>query len=193
MGPRPAPRYGHTLNILGSRLLVFGGQVDGYYFNDLVTFDLNTLSSPNARWELVQAVTDPPSARTGHICLSLGDKLIMYLPPSPFLWLTVRFGGTDGLQWFNDTWFFDARSNSWVEVECFGHIPSPREGHAAALAGDIVYIFGGRGSDGTMLSDLYAFKLSRTFPLPHSLWPRVSVLICSSPPMVLVQEYGHWS
>ena len=80
VGPRPAPRYGHTLNILGSRLLVFGGQVDGYYFNDLVTFDLNTLSSTNARWELVQAVTDPPSARTGHICLSLGDKLVMYPP-----------------------------------------------------------------------------------------------------------------
>jgi hypothetical protein len=80
VGPRPAPRYGHTLNILGSRLLVFGGQVDGYYFNDLVTFDLNTLSSPNARWELVQAVTDPPSARTGHVCMSLGDKLVMYIP-----------------------------------------------------------------------------------------------------------------
>lgn len=82
VGPRPAPRYGHTLNILGSRLLVFGGQVDGYYFNDLVTFDLNTLSSPQARWELVQAVTDPPSARTGHICLSLGDKLVVYYPPN---------------------------------------------------------------------------------------------------------------
>ena len=80
-GPRPAPRYGHTLNILGSRLLVFGGQVDDYYFNDLVTFDLNTLSSPNARWELVQAVTDPPGARTGHVCLSLGDKLVMYYSP----------------------------------------------------------------------------------------------------------------
>ena len=52
--------------------------MDGYYFNDLVTFDLNTLSSPNARWELVQAVTDPPSARTGHICLSFGDKLVVY-------------------------------------------------------------------------------------------------------------------
>ena len=78
VGPRPAPRYGHTLNIIGSRLLVFGGQVDGYYFNDLVTFDLNTLNSPNARWELVLSVTDPPSARTGHVCLSLFDKLIMY-------------------------------------------------------------------------------------------------------------------
>jgi hypothetical protein len=84
VGPRPAPRYGHTLNILGSRLLVFGGQVDGFYFNDLVTFDLNTLSSPNARWELVQAVTDPPSARTGHVCLSLGDKLVVY-PLSPII------------------------------------------------------------------------------------------------------------
>jgi hypothetical protein len=92
VGPRPAPRYGHTLNILGSRLLVFGGQVDGYYFNDLVTFDLNTLSSPNARWELVQAVTDPPSARTGHICLSLDDKLVVYASSHcPFRCLICQF------------------------------------------------------------------------------------------------------
>jgi N-acetylneuraminic acid mutarotase len=72
------------------------------------------------------------------------------------------FGGTDGSQWFNDTWFFDARSNAWVEVDCVGHIPSPREGHAGALVNDVLYIFGGRGSDGKMLSDLYAFKVSCT-------------------------------
>ena len=79
------------------------------------------------------------------------------------------FGGTDGVQWFNDTWFFDARSNSWVEVECTGHIPSPREGHSAALMGDVVYVFGGRGSDGQMLGDLYAFKVPRiSFPAENA-------------------------
>jgi N-acetylneuraminic acid mutarotase len=94
------------------------------------------------------------------------------------------FGGTDGLQWFNDTWFFDARTNSWVEVECTGHTPSPREGHAAALIGDVMYIFGGRGSDGKMLSDLYAFKMSCLSPFCGSN---------SSPPMVFVPEYGPWT
>ena len=79
-GPRPAGRYGHTLNILGSRVLVFGGQVDGYFFNDLVTFDLNTLSVPGAHWELVQSTTDGPPARTGHICVTWQDRLIMYVP-----------------------------------------------------------------------------------------------------------------
>jgi hypothetical protein len=83
--------------------------------------------------------------------------------------VTSSFGGTDGLQWFNDTWFFDARSNSWVQIECTGHIPSPREGHAAALVGDIVYIFGGRGSDGKILSDLYAFKVPGNFTFPNEL------------------------
>jgi hypothetical protein len=66
------------------------------------------------------------------------------------------------VQWFNDTWFFDARSNSWIEVECTGHIPSPREGHSAALVGDIIFVFGGRGSDGKMLGDLFAFKVNGT-------------------------------
>lgn len=41
-GPRPQGRYGHSLNILGAKVYVFGGQVEGQFFNDLVAFDLNT-------------------------------------------------------------------------------------------------------------------------------------------------------
>ena len=29
-----------------------------------------------------------------------------------------------------------------------------------ALVGDVIYVFGGRGSDGKMLADLYAFKVT---------------------------------
>ena len=48
----------------------------------------------------------------------------------------------------------------WSELTCIGFIPSPREGHAAAVVDDVVYIFGGRGVDGKDLGDLGAFKLS---------------------------------
>ena len=71
-----------------------------------------------------------------------------------------RFGGTDGLQWFNDVWTYDPRSNSWTQLDCIGYIPQPREGHSAALVNDVMYIFGGRTQDGNDLGDLAAFRIT---------------------------------
>jgi len=45
-------------------------------------------------------------------------------------------------------------------LDCIGYIPSPREGHAAAMVGDVMYIFGGRDSEGLDLGDLAAFRIS---------------------------------
>ena len=70
------------------------------------------------------------------------------------------FGGTDGQYHYNDTWCFDVPTNSWTELNCIGYIPVPREGHAASLVDDVMYVFGGRGVDGKDLGDLAAFKIS---------------------------------
>ncbi|KAE9983892.1 hypothetical protein Vi05172_g9889 [Venturia inaequalis] len=151
-GPRPAGRYGHTLNILGSKIYIFGGQVEGYFFNDLVAFDLNSLQMPGNRWEVMvpnggDGTGPVPKPRTNHSIVTWQDKLFL-------------FGGTDGTQWFNDVWTYDPRTNSWSELDCIGYIPAPREGHAAALVNDTMYIFGGRIQDGTDLGDLAAFRIS---------------------------------
>jgi len=74
--------------------------------------------------------------------------------------LGASFGGTNGLEWFNDVWSYDPRTNQWTQLDCIGFIPSPREGHAASLVGDVMYIFGGRSSEGTDLGDLAAFRIS---------------------------------
>ncbi|KAK5164400.1 Negative regulator of mitotic exit [Saxophila tyrrhenica] len=154
-GPRPPGRYGHTLNILGSKIYVFGGQVEGYFFNDLVAFDLNALQQATNRWEiLIQNTIDGgpphgqiPPARTNHTMITWGDKLYL-------------FGGTDGVHWYNDVWSYSPQTNSWTQLECIGYIPSAREGHAAALVGDVMYIFGGRTEEGTDLGDLAAFRIT---------------------------------
>ncbi|KAF1964679.1 hypothetical protein BU23DRAFT_53122 [Bimuria novae-zelandiae CBS 107.79] len=156
-GPRPTGRYGHTLNILGSKIYIFGGQVEGFFFNDLVAFDLNSLQSSASRWEVLLpnqkegTVTPPqgrsPPARTNHSVVTWQDKLYL-------------FGGTDGIVWFNDVWTYDPRSNSWSELECIGYIPVAREGHSATLVNDTMYVFGGRTQDGVDLGDLAAFRIS---------------------------------
>jgi N-acetylneuraminic acid mutarotase len=70
------------------------------------------------------------------------------------------FGGTDGQYHYNDTWCFDPRTEKWSELQCIGFIPTPREGHSAAVVDDVIYIFGGRGVDGKDLGDLAAFRIS---------------------------------
>lgn len=84
-GPRPSGRYGHTLNILGSKIYIFGGQVEGYFFNDLIAFDLNALQNPTNQWEfLMQNRSDNigptgkvPAARTNHTIISYNDQLFL--------------------------------------------------------------------------------------------------------------------
>ena len=84
-GYKPAGRYGHTLNILGSKIYVFGGQVEGYFFNDLVAFDLNALQQSNSKWELLIPSSNDggppegaiPPARTNHTIITWNDKLFL--------------------------------------------------------------------------------------------------------------------
>ncbi|PFH56792.1 hypothetical protein XA68_15975 [Ophiocordyceps unilateralis] len=149
-GPRPAGRYGHSLNILGSKIYIFGGQVEGSFMNDLSAFDLNQLQKPSNRWEILvpgEASTKVPAPRTNHSMVTYNDR--MYL-----------FGGTNGFQWFNDVWCYDPSGNSWTQLDCIGYIPAPREGHAAALVDDVMYVFGGRTEEGSDLGDLAAFRIS---------------------------------
>ncbi|KAI0835398.1 hypothetical protein F5Y06DRAFT_134056 [Hypoxylon sp. FL0890] len=154
-GPRPSGRYGHSLNIVGSKIYIFGGQVEGYFMNDLAAFDLNQLQMPNNRWEVLSENVEAggavqgkaPPARTNHSMITFNDK--MYL-----------FGGTNGFQWFNDVWCYDPAVNKWAQLDCIGYIPVPREGHAAALVDDVMYVFGGRTEEGADLGDLAAFRIT---------------------------------
>lgn len=129
--------------------------MEGFFFNDLIAFDLNQLQNPANKWEVLipnshEGGPPPgqiPPARTNHTIVSFNEKLFL-------------FGGTNGVQWFNDVWSYDYIANSWTEIDCVGFIPAPREGHASALVNDVMYVFGGRTDEGVDLGDLSAFRIS---------------------------------
>lgn len=145
-GRRPTGRYGHTISTIGSVLYVFGGQLDDNFHNDLVSFDLTTLQSPDSCWNFIKPNSPSPPARTNHTVVSFQDKLYL-------------FGGTDGKLWYSDTWVYNPVDNTWTALECAGFIPAPCEGHSATIVGDTMYIFGGRSSEGKDLGTLSALKI----------------------------------
>lgn len=147
VGPKPSGRYGHSISTIGSKVFIFGGQLDDYFFDDLVCYDLTTLRSQNSSWELIKPTSASPPPRTNHSVVTFQEKLYL-------------FGGTDGKLWYSDTWCYDPQLNSWSLLECSGFIPAPCEGHSATIVGDIMYVFGGRSSQGKDLNTLSALKLT---------------------------------
>jgi N-acetylneuraminic acid mutarotase len=102
------------------------------------------------QWERIHYKNTPPSKRTGHAIVSHLGKLYL-------------FGGTDGSYHYNDTWSYDLATGEWVEISCIGYIPHPREGHAAAIVDDVMYVFGGRDVNGKDLGDLAAFRITSEY------------------------------
>ncbi|KAI0778412.1 galactose oxidase [Trametes elegans] len=159
-GPAPSGRLGHTVVMIGPRIYIFGGHAQGEYFNDIWCFDLSTLISKPA-WEQLDPPKGAPrpSKRTGHTCVAHKDQLIV-------------FGGTDGKYHYNDIWAFDTHTRTWSELSCSGYVPSPREGHGAAVADGILYVFGGRGVDGANIGELAAFRIcNQRWYMFHNMGP----------------------
>jgi N-acetylneuraminic acid mutarotase len=71
------------------------------------------------------------------------------------------FGGWHGA-YFNDLWSYDATSNVLLPLTPSGPTPPAREHHTAVwdAAGNRMFVFGGQGSDGSYLSDLWSYDAS---------------------------------
>ncbi|KAF8938616.1 Negative regulator of mitotic exit [Dissophora ornata] len=161
-GTLPTPRHSHTGSSVGTTMYIFGGQVDNFYLDDIVAFDMKSITQ-NPRWDKLEPQTESPPARSGH-CAGVHEGKI-YI-----------FGGADADYFYNDIWCFDPRALTWTPIPASGYLPTGRHGHACTVADGTMYIFGGNSPDGTELNDAYAFKIhERRWYLFQNVGPVASV------------------
>jgi hypothetical protein len=69
------------------------------------------------------------------------------------------FGGT-GSATYNDLWYYDVKSNSWVKVAALGNIPSIRRGSGMCYDStqECIWLFG--GYDGSYYNTLYKYVIA---------------------------------
>ena len=81
----PCGRYGHTMNIVGSYLCVFGGQTQETYLNDLHVLNLNDRGSMGSAWRKDPYIVSKndtsyiPSERSRHTMAAFSDRLYLYV------------------------------------------------------------------------------------------------------------------
>ncbi|KAF9097525.1 Negative regulator of mitotic exit [Mortierella sp. AD031] len=144
-GQLPTPRHSHSGCNVGSTMYIFGGQVDNYYLGDIVAMDMKTITQ-NPRWEVIEAQTESPPARSGHSAAVYDFKIYI-------------FGGADADYFYNDIWCFDTRALTWTPIPASGYLPTGRHGHACTIVDGVLYVFGGSSPDGSELNDAYAFRI----------------------------------
>lgn len=137
----------HSAALLGSRLLIFGGVVEGEYSNRLFSFDISTLT-----WSEVFPQGQAPPSRSRHCTVAFGNKLYV-------------FGGnvvdkSGAMAFFNDLHVYDAATNAWTLIVPSRASDSPvaRAGAAMTFRGSKIFVWGGCQGD-VALNDLCVFDL----------------------------------
>lgn len=180
----PEAREYSSLVSIDPYLFVFGGRTEEGLQNDVHFMDTRSLEWSGALhrpWccvdsQPMNSVGQAPSKRYMHTGSAVGSR--MYI-----------FGGDSSLGLLNDVHVFEAASMSWYgEATVVGDQPVERRGHAAAVVGTQIYIFGGEGING-WLSDLHVLdtggltwsqpRASGT-PPPHLSFFTLSALPTSS-------------
>ncbi|CAZ83610.1 unnamed protein product [Tuber melanosporum] len=136
---RPAARGYHTANMVGSKLIVFGGSDGDECFRDVWVFDLET----NV-WKCVSIKTSYP--RLSHTATIVGSYLFVV-------------GGHDGVEYSSEVLLLNLVTMQWDKRKVYGMPPSGRGYHGAVLHDSRLFVMGGfDGHD--VFNDTYILELA---------------------------------
>jgi len=93
----------------------------------------------------------PPPVRGGHTAVLADLNLVVFGGHA--------YQGEGVFEYLDDVWCLDVGGLSWQRVYCGGVAPSKRYGHSCALVGSRMFIFGGRGPNGTLYRDMHFLDL----------------------------------
>lgn len=120
---RPKARGYHTANMVGSKLIIFGGSDGGECFDDVWVYDVDTHV-----WKAVNiAVT---FRRLSHTATIVGSYLFV-------------IGGHDGNEYSNDVLLLNLVTMSWDKRKVYGLPPSGRGYHGTVLHDSRLLVIGG--------------------------------------------------
>jgi len=180
-GEIPGPRKGHTSVVIGDSIYIFGGEGVEEENGRIWIFR----TSRNT-WSYLDPATNTfPSHRAGHVSVASdfpAPKDITFQEKAPQqpadpakvvpepadegTWGTIFvLGGcsVESGQLANDVMAFDVRSRTWSNIP-IPHGP-PTEGSSLALAGNILYRFGGKDSSSANLSATVATQCLDVSPV----------------------------
>jgi hypothetical protein len=171
-GVWPSERYLHTASVVNSTMVVIGGrsQFCTDVCDDLWEMDLSGLPS-TLTWTQV-ATAGGPGKRWMHSTVAWQNRLVL-------------FGGSNSSALQNDVWnYLMDGKRRWRQTVYSPLAPRPveRAGHAVAVSGDDMFVFGGftqpspfpanYAADGSafLLKDLWVFNV------PNQTWALITPL-----------------
>ncbi|KAI1106168.1 galactose oxidase [Jackrogersella minutella] len=136
---RPKARGYHTANMVGSKLIIYGGSDGGECFNDVWVYDVDTHV-----WKSVQIPTT--FRRLSHTSTIVGSYLFV-------------IGGHDGNEYSNDVLLLNLVTMTWDKRRVYGLPPSGRGYHGTVLHDSRLVVIG--GFDGSeVFSDVWILELA---------------------------------
>jgi N-acetylneuraminic acid mutarotase len=126
----PSPRFGHTAVWTGTQMVVWGGQnwAINSYFGDGARYDPTTDA-----WTPLSMV-GAPDARSGHVAIWTGSKMIIW-------------GGVSTGAYLNSGAIYDPATDTWAVMSSSG-APSARTEATAVWTGTEMIVWGGYGGAG---------------------------------------------
>jgi N-acetylneuraminic acid mutarotase len=145
---RPKARGYHTANMVGSKLIIFGGSDGGECFRDVWIFDVETQI-----WKAVNIAVSYP--RLSHTATIVGSYLFV-------------IGGHDGVEYSNEVLLLNLVTMQWDRRKIYGQAPTGRGYHGTVLHDSRLYVIG--GFDGiTVFGDVHILELAM-----HAYYSQIS-------------------
>ncbi|KAI0158210.1 galactose oxidase [Xylariaceae sp. FL1272] len=136
---KPQARGYHTANMVGSKLIIYGGSDGGECFNDVWVYDVETRI-----WKSVQMPI--PFRRLSHTSTLVGSYLFI-------------IGGHDGSEYSNDVLLLNLVTMSWDKRRVYGLPPTGRGYHGTVLYDSRLLMIGGfDGAD--IFGDVWILELA---------------------------------